>query len=255
MSVEKCVRFGAALFGLPLLAQAASAADMYYPGSYKDPPFPAAAAVAPPAWQGFYGGLHLGGIWSTVEAADNVVFVAPNVIVQSNQSTNINELFGGGQLGFNLQTGNFVYGVEADLGGMNNGSKTTFILPATGNPITVASDAGWYGDVALRGGMAFGNALFYAKGGFAFFTGGVTVTDSVDNIRQNSGTFTGWTAGAGLEYMISPSWSLKAEYLYFDLGNNVCCFTSSSRFDDSITMHTVKVGVNFHLRSGLPPLN
>ena len=254
MSVAKCVRAWALGLGVCLMAQAALAADPYYPGSYKDPPiYP--AAVPLPFWQGFYIGGHVGGLWSTVEAADNVVFVTPDVIVQSNQSTDISGLFGGGQLGFNLQSGSFVYGVEADIGGMDNGSRHTFLVPATSSLVTVNSDAGWYGDVTLRGGIAYGDALFYAKGGLALFTGGVTVTDWANAISQNSGTFTGWTIGAGLEYMIGPNWSLKAEYLYFDLGNNTCCFSSSSRFDDSISMHTVKVGLNFHLRPGMTPLN
>ena len=29
----------------------------------------------------------------------------------------------------------------------------------------------------------------------------------------------GWTAGVGLEYQISPKWSLGLEYLYTDLGS------------------------------------
>jgi outer membrane immunogenic protein len=29
----------------------------------------------------------------------------------------------------------------------------------------------------------------------------------------------GWTAGGGVEFAISPNWSVKAEYLYFDFQN------------------------------------
>lgn len=257
MSVVQCVRIGAVFLGLLTGVASADAADPYYSGGahgyggYKDPPL----AMPVSSWQGFYIGAHVGSLWSEVDAADNVVFVAPNVVVNSNQSTNLSGLLGGGQIGFNMQSGSFVYGVEADLGGMDNGSKSTFLLPATGHPVTVTSDAGWYGDLTLRGGMTYGDALFYAKGGLAFFTGGVSVNDWADAIGQNSGTFTGWTVGGGLEYMIGPRWSLKAEYLYYDFGNNNCCFSSSGRFDDSITMHTVKVGLNFHMNSGLIPLN
>ena len=28
----------------------------------------------------------------------------------------------------------------------------------------------------------------------------------------------GWSAGAGVEWMFNPKWSVKAEYLYYDLG-------------------------------------
>ena len=254
MSVAKCVRTSAAVLGVLLVAEAAYAADLYSYGGYKDQPIP--QGVPTPFWQGFYGGAHIGGLWSTVDAADNVVFVVPNVAVQANQSASVSGLFGGAQAGYNFETGNFLYGIEADLGGMDNGATHTFTLPVPARSITVSSHAGWYGDVTARGGFLYGDALFYAKGGFAFFTGGVNVADAADGISQNSGAFTGWTIGAGLEYLISPRWSVKAEYLYFDLGNNNCCFSSAlGRFDDSITMHTVKVGFNFFLHSGLTPLN
>ena len=29
----------------------------------------------------------------------------------------------------------------------------------------------------------------------------------------------GWTAGGGIEFAISPNWSVKAEYLYVDFQN------------------------------------
>jgi opacity protein-like surface antigen len=31
-------------------------------------------------------------------------------------------------------------------------------------------------------------------------------------------TKTGWTIGAGIEWLVAGNWSLKAEYLYVDLG-------------------------------------
>ena len=35
---------------------------------------------------------------------------------------------------------------------------------------------------------------------------------------DQSDTLVGWTAGAGAEYALSPSWSIKAEYQHFDFG-------------------------------------
>ncbi|MFM9153188.1 MAG: outer membrane protein, partial [Methylocystis sp.] len=32
-------------------------------------------------------------------------------------------------------------------------------------------------------------------------------------------TLIGWTAGSGLEWMVTPSWSVKAEAFYWSLGN------------------------------------
>ena len=251
MLVAKCVRTGAAVLGVLLVAEAAQAADLNYYGGYKDQPPP--QAVPAPFWQGFYAGGNVGGLWSTVDAANNVVFFTPSVVVQPNQSANLSGLFGGTQAGYNFTTGNFLYGIEADLGWMDNSGSHTFVLPAPANSITVSSKAGWYGDITARGGFVYGDALFYAKGGFAFLTGDVNL--ATDGVSQSSGTLTGWTIGAGLEYMINPRWSVKAEYLYFDLSNNNCCFTSTSGFDDRVTMHTVKIGFNFFMHSQVTPLN
>ena len=253
MSVAKCVRTGAAVLGVLLVAKAAHAADPYSYGGYKDQPLP--QALPAPFWQGFYAGGNVGGLWSTIDAADNVVFVMPTVVVQPNQSASVSGLFGGAQAGYNFETGNFLYGVEGDIGWMDNSGSHTFDFAPPANPITVSSKAGWYGDITARGGFVYGDALFYAKGGFAFLTGDVNVADLTDGISQSSGTLTGWTIGAGLEYMINPRWSVKAEYLYFDLSNNNCCFSSTAGFDDRVTMQTVKVGFNFYMHSQVTPLN
>jgi outer membrane immunogenic protein len=254
MSVAKCIRTGVAVLGVLFLTDTAQAADLYggY-GGYKDQPYP--PPYPAPLWTGFYMGGHFGGVWSNVSAADNAIFLAPNITVISNDSISTSGIFGGSQFGYNLQAGNFVYGMEADIGGMDNNGSTAFAF--NNHTMTVSTTGGFYGDITARTGYAFENALFYAKGGFAFFTGNVKVSDPLDGISQNSGTLTGWTIGAGLEYMVSPRWSLKAEYLYFDLSNNnlSCCFGSSAgRFDDNISMQTVKIGFNFLLHSGLSPL-
>ena len=73
----------------------------------------------------------------------------------------------------------------------------------------------------------------------------------------------GWTAGGGVEKQIAPNWTIKAEYLYFDLGSvsyaNPCV---TSRPDDSLIcsgfapppsfssdvvtrQHILRVGINY----------
>ena len=221
-------------------------------GGYKDQ---APAAIPAPFWQGIYAGGHIGALWSTIDAADNVVFVSPSVTLLANRSVGITGWFGGAQLGYNFESGSFLWGIESDIGGMDNRGSHSFSLTNPTRLLTVSSTGGWYGDLTGRAGYVYGSALFYAKGGFAFFTGDVTVADLTDGISQNSGTFTGWTIGGGFEYMVSPRWTVKAEYLYFDLNNNNCCFSSTSgRFENTLTMSTVKVGFNFLLHSGVAPL-
>jgi outer membrane immunogenic protein len=264
MSVVKFVRTGAAALALSLMAQAAHAADYYYRG-YKEPP-PPAPVYAPgpppvylpaPFWQGFYVGGHLGLNFANIDAANNVVFVG-GVALPTTMSVSSSGFLGGAQAGYNFQFGNFLYGIEFDLGGMDIGGSRTFVDTLTpARTFTVSGASGWYGDIAARGGFVYGNVLFYAKGGFAFFSGGVTVSDAFDGIHQDGGTFTGWTLGAGVEYMLNPSWTIKGEYLYYDLGDNAlsCCFGSTAgRFDNNLTMNTLKIGFNYIFHSGLAPL-
>jgi outer membrane immunogenic protein len=165
-------------------------------------------------------------------------------------------MIGGGVLGYNAQAGVFVYGLEVDLGELDasvSGTRTS-----GGNTLAVKSNRGFYGDITGRAGVTLGNALLYGKGGFAFFTGNVHVNITPANIDQDSGPFTGWTAGGGLEYKISHALSVKAEYQYFDLSNTnfSCCIASAAgKIDDLITAHTLKVGVNFYLHDLRSPLD
>ena len=79
--------------------------------------------------------------------------------------------------------------------------------------------------------MAYDNWLVYITGGAAF--GGVqdslhqnfdwglyTKGPSQHEVlgRSHNEAFVGYVLGAGLEYGISPAWSVKFEYQYMDLG-------------------------------------
>jgi outer membrane immunogenic protein len=250
MSVAKFVRICAAALGVTLMAMPAKSADIYG-GGYRDGPI----YVPVPLWQGFYAGGHIGGAWSTINPAENVLFLNGGGSIPVSSFSN-SGIFGGVQLGYNVQFSNLLYGIEMDFGGMGNSANGHFTDPT--NPARVlyaSSGGGAYGDVTGRGGFILGRTLFYVKGGFAFFTGNVNVTDPYDGIHQNSGTFTGWTLGGGLEYQINPNWSVKAEYLYFDFDNsNFSCCVSVSRLDNSFTVNTVKIGFNYIFHSLRSPL-
>jgi opacity protein-like surface antigen len=250
MSVGKFVRFCAAGFGALAVAGAAEAADLY--GGYKDEAVYIPAAV----WQGFYFGGHAGWSWSDIGAGNNILILGSSSL-QLGTLSNSN-IFGGAQIGYNIQAGNFVLGVETDLGGMDAGASGSFVDPGNKSRILyVSSQGGFYGDITGRAGFSLGNALIYAKAGFAFFTGGVKVSDPYDGFGQNSGTFTGWTVGAGVEYALSPNWSVKGEYQYFDFdnGNFSCCLSSTGgRIDDNITSNTFKIGVNYLVHNVRSPL-
>ncbi|MGH6979815.1 MAG: outer membrane protein, partial [Stellaceae bacterium] len=124
---------------------------------------------------------------------------------------------GGAHAGYNWQWGPYVLGLEGDAeGGFISGSTTS----VTGaDAVRVHSNL--YFDASLRGkfGYSFGRLLPYATGGVAF--GNVTTSYNFDGAPLGSatGVRVGWTAGGGLNYALTPNWSLGAEYRYTDLGS------------------------------------
>jgi outer membrane immunogenic protein len=83
----------------------------------------------------------------------------------------------------------------------------------------------FFGTVRGRLGYVFDRTLVYATGGFAFGdvnntvnffgpAGQLQFTGSTDNVE------TGYTVGGGIEHAFAPNWSVKAEYLFYDLGRN-----------------------------------
>ena len=232
---------GLTLTGAAALASA-NAADMYVPasGSLKDP------YVAP--WGGFYIGAHAGvagGFFETTDFNEN----------PSKYHDDVPGGFGGGQLGYNFQRGTIVFGLEADLGGMD--LVKSKIEPASGGNITTNVNAGFYGDVTGRVGfLSDARTLVYAKGGFAFYDGDVKVVDIPESTTAKSDTFLGWTIGAGTEYKFAPKWTFKAEYQYFDFGSQTSKMPASDpdSYKTELSAHTVKVGVNYFVGPSFEPL-
>jgi outer membrane immunogenic protein len=163
-----------------------------------------------------------------------------------NLSGNQGSFLGGGQLGYNWQKGLWVAGIEADIqggarGGSLGGTGVALVGPgsgATGTPDTTTFTGSKFLDYfgTVRGRVGFTtspNVLVYATGGLAYgqvstSAGFTTVNNAYPGIGLNSAwgtgnttssTRAGWTVGGGLEWMFAPRWSLKVEYLYYDLGS------------------------------------
>ncbi|MGO9172828.1 MAG: outer membrane protein [Rhodomicrobium sp.] len=240
---------------IALAPVAAHAADLYRssppPPSYAPP----AAYVDSYSWAGFYAGINGGYGWS-----DGGNSIGYNDGDQSSRAQPQGG-FGGGQIGYNFQSGSFVYGVETDFQGGDLSDRVTG-LTANGNDFSSRESVDWFGTVRGRLGYAFGRTLIYGTGGFAY--GDVRqhafVTDGTDSVSlRNSGVQTGYTAGGGIEYKITPAWSLKGEYQYIDLGSeklsgfdNGNTAVTSSGLDTSFS--TVKIGLNYRFGGGAEPL-
>jgi outer membrane immunogenic protein len=124
----------------------------------------------------------------------------------------VNETFG-----YNFQSGSFVFGLEGSLAAANfDGRFTSPYLPAVG---AWTPNMNWLGTVTGRLGYSFGQWLPYAKGGFAAAdVASPAQAAQIGGFSQGS-QLGGWTAGVGLEYQLTPKWSMGLEYLYTDLGN------------------------------------
>jgi outer membrane immunogenic protein len=97
------------------------------------------------------------------------------------------------------------------------------------NPVaqSASENLRWFGTFRARlGAVVAPQWLLYTSGGLAY--GGVRDSASLISTPATTGTFVGslsqkrvgWTVGVGAEYAISPNLSLRAEYLYIDLGKS-----------------------------------
>jgi outer membrane immunogenic protein len=192
------------------------------------------------SWTGCYVGINAGGGWGEragdldsfggPDAADLANAVAAGAIPSTFGLRPAGAL-GGGQIGCNSQTGMWMWGGEADIQAADISDSTTMNSPRKGLVTPVAQSASenlpWFGTFRARlGAVVAPQWLLYASGGLAY--GGVHDSASLIATPATNGTFVsslsqtrvGWTLGAGAEYAISPNLSLRAEYLYIDLGKN-----------------------------------
>jgi outer membrane immunogenic protein len=219
---------------------AANAADVYAPGpgGYKDGP-------VFQTWAGFYLGAYFGG------ARDNgkITLIEANPADSSSERSNGSGAFGGGTVGYNFQRGHFVFGPEIDLGGMDLKSNKSF---RTDSDDFGSISNSFYGDFTGRLGYTTGFLLFYAKAGGAFYDADFK-TNEGPSISKKTDTLWGWTAGAGVEYLVNPKWSLKAEYLHFDFGStSISGGGDTTKFQPRVD--SVKAGINYHILPGYEPL-
>lgn len=214
------------------------------PGPYSPP---VALQVSP--WIGFYAGAHAGHAWGDLKNIDSYP-ANPNCWWCSNDyGDNADSFFGGGQIGYNFQAGQVVFGVEGELGFNlldGDASDPVHITPNS----HVEGD--WYGTIAGRLGYAFRDVLVYGKAGWGWIDTEFKWSDPAYSAHaSNDETLDGAVYGGGIEYAFSPKVSIKAEYLRFDVSDTAvldvqgyCCgYQQLIEVDD---IDTFKIGINFH---------
>jgi outer membrane immunogenic protein len=244
----------AAGFMAAAVSTGASAADLR--GTLKPLPY---AATPASNWSGAYVGLHAGyalGYDADATTAATPGFqalIAPG-IAPGKLKVGRDGFMGGGQVGYNAQFGSFVMGAEADLSLMPKGQDSGFIgQPVLGTQLLTSakSEIRWFGTVRARLGVASDRVLVYATGGLAFAD--LKTSANVTGIQApglvwsdaKSATKFGWTLGAGLEYALTPSWTLKGEYLYYDLGKSELLATGNGAVRAIPALNGVDYGASF----------
>jgi opacity protein-like surface antigen len=233
--MRRCVVSVLAAASLSLaLSNAALAADM--PMATKAPPV---AIVPPISWAGFYVGAHAGFAGGNATWTDVAGLVADDTT-----SHRLRGALGGLQLGYNVQSGMWVLGAEADFSfaGISGSSQFDAVDP-------VETKVRWLSTVTGRVGIASGAWLPYIKGGAVWANERMTITlvpapGSPTTVTTE--TRTGWTIGGGLEYALTRNWSGRIDYGYIKLGGA----TAQSAFpgfplDVKAHLHAVKFGLNY----------
>ncbi len=255
-------RFSATLLAAAAMSlgsmQLGIAADMGLPGPVKAPP----PAAAPWSWTGFYIGGNVGAGWGTTETtADVGAAVAPFLPALGAppgtavafqlplSSQTVNGFLGGGQVGYNWQTGVFVFGVEGDIEWENLKGSSPCLLVLQCNV-----NHNWQADITGRLGIvAFDRALVYLKGGAVWqhsnYSAGnsITVTGPVGFAASASAsasdTRLGALLGTGIEYGFLPNWSAKIEYNFEDFGTRTLNFPLAVSATGAPAIPTINVPV------------
>ena len=182
---------------------------------------PGMMPVAVYNWTGFYIGGNAGGVWSN-PSYTNLVNTSTfgGAPVGSTFTQNGSGFIGGGQVGYNWQASQWVFGVEASYSGANVKSTTTnFVDDVFQNQLRSLLL------VTGRIGYASNNWLLYGKGGYAGSNRRTSVVDTgLVSPGVGSGSASawhdGWTVGAGVEYGLTQNWILGLEYDYVNVAAN-----------------------------------
>jgi len=237
----------------------------------------AVAVSAQTDWKGFYAGGNAGDTLGRATADTSTVFSPTGyfattsvtaITAAGRQQLRPNGFTGGGQVGYNGQSGNWVYGVEGDFGAMHlrSSQSTTAVYPCcspTTFTVTQSIKTNWLLTARPRFGYTSGHALFYATGGLAVtkLNYQEVFTDTFATAHENGGSNkskSGWTGGGGVEYQLPSNkhWSVKGEYLYADFGRvtntstNLTATTPPGSFPANVFTHSAKLHAHI-LRGGI----
>lgn len=230
-------------------------------------------ASADSPWTGAYVGANIGAALAESEfrsvGDDPTAFFAPSffdaVVASGNGDFSETLMSGGVQLGFNVQQGNWVFGLEADLSALQldeqqNYSGVVAAFPAVPWTGRDSVSADWLATARARAGMLASPALLiYGTAGVAFtqieqVSSVISPGSSIDHRLSGEESKVGWVVGGGAEYALGGSWRLKAEYLFisFDGVSETATLdtlppppVTVTHSVEDLTLHNFRLGLNY----------
>jgi outer membrane immunogenic protein len=246
LSVTKLVLLASVSPTALVFADTANAADL---------PLKAAMAAPVPAysWTGCYAGAHVGWGWGQQHPTDGFRGGTSGPGASAKGSLDSSGGLFGGQVGCNYQfAGNWVVGLQGDLAGTDiNGKGADPFFGRKGSTVALKTD--WLASVTGRVGLTSSDnlALYYVKGGVAWDHNQWDLSNTgFTGPSLWSETRTGWTIGAGIEWVLwSPRWTGFAEFNYYNFGNGTTFTGADLSFFQTgqQSIETVKVGINYKL--------
>ena len=202
--------------GLAAVSGSAMAADLAYHAPEVVPP----AAGPTTNWDGPYIGASVGYGWGTAEDTnDDPTWTTPT-----------SGWLLGAQAGYNFHLSDqIVGGIEGNIDWSDETGSLTGLGSITEN---------WDGSIRGRLGLDVGGGVLpYLEAGVAFANATVTATGG----PSFTGTYTGWTVGAGVQFALADNLTTDVNVRYSDYGN-----ASFNGYPITFTDTTLRVGLNYH---------
>jgi opacity protein-like surface antigen len=192
-------------------------------------------------------------------------------------SPHVGGFIGGGDIGYNYQTGLWVLGVEADLGKTNTNGGTgcgplSAAPPGPMFEMTCNASNNWLGTATARVGYTWERTLLYVKAGGAWTDEKFSATCNYGPLNPaqfalgqphctnpasaESNGFTastnrgGWVLGYGVEFALTRNWSAKAETEYVGFGDTTLSASDGSALNVGMHLWETTIGLNYRFNPG-----